>query len=93
MLGWACTAFQIGNLQYHLYFFIRYFALDFAWKEINPFHAIVMLIIGFYLLIRINLLLMLAITTNAGSLKYVKEKRRGLDKSRQTKLKSMGFSQ
>jgi hypothetical protein len=61
--------------------------LDFAQKEISPAQAIVMLIIGFYLLIRINLLLMLAVTTSAGSIKYVKEKRRGLDRSRLTKLK------
>jgi hypothetical protein len=87
MLGWACTGFQFANLQYHLYFFVRYFMLDFAKKEISPAQAIVMLIIGFYLLIRINLLLMLAVTTSAGSIKYVKEKRRGLDRSRLTKLK------
>jgi hypothetical protein len=93
MLGWACTGFQFANLQYHLYFFVRYFMLDFAQKEISPAHAVIMLIIGFYFLIRINLLLMLTVTTSAGSIKYVKEKRRGLDRSRLTKLKSLTFNQ
>ncbi len=67
--------------------------LDFAQKEISPAHAVIMLIIGFYFLIRINLLLMLTVTTSAGSIKYVKEKRRGLDRSRLTKLKSLTFNQ
>jgi hypothetical protein len=67
--------------------------LDFAQKEISPAHAVIMLIIGFYFLIRINLLLMLTVTTSAGSIKYVKEKRRGLDRSRLTILKSLTFNQ
>lgn len=65
-----------------MYFFIRYFVLDFGFKQFNPITATLISGIGLYLLIRINLLLMLCVTTNAGSIKYVKTHRKGLDRAR-----------
>ncbi len=65
-----------------MYFFIRYFILDFGYKHLDPVVATFVSILGLYLLIRINLLLMLCVTTNAGSIKYVKAHRKGLDRAR-----------
>ena len=52
-----------------------------------------MSIVGLYLLLRINILLLLCCSTDAGSLKFVKEKRKGLDRARQNKLKNLGLDQ
>lgn len=76
-----------------MYFFIRYFALDFALTSLNPLIAALLSLIGLYLLLRINLLLMLCVTTNAGSIKYLKSKKQNFDRWRQKLAKKAKFNE
>ena len=51
-----------------------------------------MSIIGLFLLIRINILLMLCIVSNAGSINNVKKNRKNLDRIRQATLQKCSFT-
>ena len=53
--GWMACAFYMSNIQYHMYFFIRYFTLDFIMKEENEIHPAVqalMVGLGIFMLCR-----------------------------------------
>ena len=71
-----------------MYFFTRHFILDFAITQISLPVSLPIVLVGLYLLIRINLLLMLCVSTNLGDLNTVKTHRKGLDRARRTKLKA-----
>ncbi len=92
-LGIACVAFEFGNLQYHLYFFIKYFVFNFSYKFFNSFFATLLNLTGIYLLLRCNLLLMLCVTTPGGSIKNVKKNRTNLDRWRKKVIDQQNFSE
>jgi len=72
---------------------MRHFILDFAQNYVSPFLGVPMSILGLYLLIRCNILLMLCVVTNAGSIKDIKEKRRNLDKARLRMMQKINLPQ
>jgi hypothetical protein len=82
ILGLLCVTFQFLNLWYHMYFFVRYFLLDFALTNLKVIPAALMSCIGVYFLVRVNILLMLCVYTNAGSVTHVRDSRKGCDSVR-----------
>jgi len=87
LLGITCVLFQFANLQYHLFFFVRYFLIEFAFLNFHWSIAAVFAVFGIHNVMRILFILLHFCSSNGGSLNLIKNRVKTAEKFRLAKIK------
>jgi hypothetical protein len=80
--GCLCICLYIADIQYHMMFFTRYFVLQFAFAAYSWPVASLIVLIGYYMLMRNMILFTLAARMSPGRVSEVKESRINHEKRR-----------
>ena len=86
-VGYSFILYFTLNIQYHLFFFVQYFILQFAFQELNVVLAFLISGLGLYLLCKIITLFFIASQKAGGPVKELKSAIVDVVKMRQAEVR------
>ena len=86
LAGCFCICLYIMDIQYHVFFFTRYFVLEHAFQVYSFPVALVIISLGYYLLMRNIMLYALACRTSPGEVHLLKTSRVNYERKRQNDM-------